>query len=152
VSNKWIKRHLTMRGNKIGNLMFRLPPYSSRSRYARLPVALTGSTPPRTKRMHRSATPSLSQHWMDAGRHHRRCYHRKANRCYRWYGDGQAEAGCMLCATDRSWPVPGIEPSWYEQSITVKVRNQLDATKYAVLLPQHVSGTTMAFIRSIINK
>jgi hypothetical protein len=29
----------------------------------------------------------------------------------------------------------------------VKVKNQLDATKYAVLLPQHVSGTNMPIIR-----
>jgi hypothetical protein len=35
---------------------------------------------------------------------------------------------------------------------TVQVKNQLDATKYAVLLPQHVSGTNMPIIRSIINK
>jgi hypothetical protein len=34
----------------------------------------------------------------------------------------------------------------------VKVNNQLDATKYAVLLPQHVSGTNMPIIRNIINK
>jgi hypothetical protein len=30
---------------------------------------------------------------------------------------------------------------------TVKLNNQLDATKYAVLLPQHVSGTNMPIIR-----
>jgi hypothetical protein len=30
----------------------------------------------------------------------------------------------------------------------MKVKNQLDATKYAVLLPQHVSGTNMPIIRS----
>jgi hypothetical protein len=34
----------------------------------------------------------------------------------------------------------------------VKVKNQLDVTKYAVLLPQHVSGTNMPIIRSKINK
>jgi hypothetical protein len=34
----------------------------------------------------------------------------------------------------------------------VKVTNQLDATKYAVLLPQHVSGTNIPIIRSTINK
>jgi hypothetical protein len=34
----------------------------------------------------------------------------------------------------------------------MKVKNQLDATKYAVLLPQHVSGTNMPIIRSTINK
>jgi hypothetical protein len=34
----------------------------------------------------------------------------------------------------------------------VKVKNQLEATKYAVLLPQHVSGTNMPIIRSTINK
>jgi hypothetical protein len=28
----------------------------------------------------------------------------------------------------------------------VKVRNQLDATKYAVLLPQHVSGTILGAV------
>jgi hypothetical protein len=30
----------------------------------------------------------------------------------------------------------------------VKVKNRLDATKYVVLLPQHVSGTNMPIIRS----
>jgi hypothetical protein len=30
----------------------------------------------------------------------------------------------------------------------VKVKNQLDTIKYAVLLPQHVSGTNMPIIRS----
>jgi hypothetical protein len=34
----------------------------------------------------------------------------------------------------------------------VKIKNQLDATKYAVLLPQHVSGTNMPIIVSTINK
>jgi hypothetical protein len=34
----------------------------------------------------------------------------------------------------------------------VKVENQLDATKYAVLLPQHVSGTNMPIIRSTISE
>jgi hypothetical protein len=34
----------------------------------------------------------------------------------------------------------------------VKVKNQIDATKYSVLLPQHVSGTNMPIIRSTINK
>jgi hypothetical protein len=34
--------------------------------------------------------------------------------------------------------------------ILVKVKNQLDATKYAALLPQHVSGTNMPIIRSKI--
>jgi hypothetical protein len=34
----------------------------------------------------------------------------------------------------------------------MKVKNQLDATKYAVLLPQHVLGTNMPIIRSIISK
>jgi hypothetical protein len=36
--------------------------------------------------------------------------------------------------------------------VIVKVKNQLNATKYAVLLPQHVSGTNMPIIRSTINK
>jgi hypothetical protein len=36
--------------------------------------------------------------------------------------------------------------------ISRKVKNQLDTTKYAVLLPQHVSGTNMPIIRSTINK
>jgi hypothetical protein len=36
--------------------------------------------------------------------------------------------------------------------VPVKVKNQLDATKYAVLLPQHVSGTNMPIIRSTISK
>jgi hypothetical protein len=44
----------------------------------------------------------------------------------------------MLCSCDRA-------------SQTVKVKNQLDATKYAVLLSQHVSGTNMPIIRSAIN-
>jgi hypothetical protein len=30
----------------------------------------------------------------------------------------------------------------------MKAKNQLDATKYAVLLPQHVSGTNMPIIKS----
>jgi hypothetical protein len=30
----------------------------------------------------------------------------------------------------------------------VKVKKQLDATKYSILFPQHVSGTNMAIIRS----
>jgi hypothetical protein len=34
----------------------------------------------------------------------------------------------------------------------VKIKNQIDATKYAVLLPQRVSGTNMPIIRSTINK
>jgi hypothetical protein len=34
----------------------------------------------------------------------------------------------------------------------LKVKNQLDATKYAVLLPQHVSGTNMPIIRSTISE
>jgi hypothetical protein len=34
----------------------------------------------------------------------------------------------------------------------VKVKNQLDATKYAVLLSQHVSGTNMPIIRSTISE
>jgi hypothetical protein len=34
----------------------------------------------------------------------------------------------------------------------VKVKNQLDAKKYAVLLPQHVSGTNMPIIRSTFNE
>jgi hypothetical protein len=34
----------------------------------------------------------------------------------------------------------------------VKVKNQLDATKYAVLLPQHVSGTNVPIIRNTMNK
>jgi hypothetical protein len=34
----------------------------------------------------------------------------------------------------------------------VKVKNQIDATKYAVLLPQHVSGTNMPIIKSTISK
>jgi hypothetical protein len=34
----------------------------------------------------------------------------------------------------------------------VKVKKQLDATNYAVLLPQHVSGTNTPIIRSTINK
>jgi hypothetical protein len=34
----------------------------------------------------------------------------------------------------------------------VKVKNRLDATKYAVLLPQHVSGTNMPIIRSTISE
>jgi hypothetical protein len=34
----------------------------------------------------------------------------------------------------------------------VKVKNQLDATKYAVLLPEHVSGTNMPIIMRTINK
>jgi hypothetical protein len=34
----------------------------------------------------------------------------------------------------------------------VKVKNQPDASKYAVLLPQRVSGTNMPIIRSTINK
>jgi hypothetical protein len=33
-----------------------------------------------------------------------------------------------------------------------KVKNKLVATKYAVLLPQHVSDTNMPIIRSTINK
>jgi hypothetical protein len=37
-------------------------------------------------------------------------------------------------------------------NIMMKVKNQLDATKYAVLLPQHVSGTNMPIISSAINK
>jgi hypothetical protein len=36
--------------------------------------------------------------------------------------------------------------------LIVKVKNQLVATKYAVLLPQHVSGTNMPIIRSTINE
>jgi hypothetical protein len=32
--------------------------------------------------------------------------------------------------------------------VKVKVKNQLDATKYAVLLPQHASNTNMPFISS----
>jgi hypothetical protein len=32
----------------------------------------------------------------------------------------------------------------------VKVKNQLDATKYAILLPQHVTGTNMPTIRSLL--
>jgi hypothetical protein len=36
--------------------------------------------------------------------------------------------------------------------LLVKIKNQLDATKYAVLLPQHVSGTNIPIIRSTINK
>jgi hypothetical protein len=35
---------------------------------------------------------------------------------------------------------------------TMKKKNQLDATKYSVVLPQHVSGTNMPIIRSTINK
>jgi hypothetical protein len=35
---------------------------------------------------------------------------------------------------------------------TVKVKNQPDATKYPVLLPQHVSVTNMSIIRSTSNK
>jgi hypothetical protein len=34
----------------------------------------------------------------------------------------------------------------------VKVKNRPDATKYAVLLPQLVSGTNMPIIRSTSNK
>jgi hypothetical protein len=34
----------------------------------------------------------------------------------------------------------------------VKVKNQPDVTKDAVLLPQHVSGTNMPIIRSKISK
>jgi hypothetical protein len=34
----------------------------------------------------------------------------------------------------------------------VKVKNELSATKYAVLLPQHVSGTNMPIIMSTIDK
>jgi hypothetical protein len=34
----------------------------------------------------------------------------------------------------------------------VKVKNRLDATKYVVLLPQHVSGTNMPIIRSTISE
>jgi hypothetical protein len=34
----------------------------------------------------------------------------------------------------------------------MKAKNQLDATNYAVLLPQHVSRTNMPIIRSRINK
>jgi hypothetical protein len=34
----------------------------------------------------------------------------------------------------------------------MKVKNQPDVTKYAGLLPQHVSGTNMPIIRSTINK
>jgi hypothetical protein len=34
----------------------------------------------------------------------------------------------------------------------VKVKKQIDATKYAVLLPQHVSGTNMPIISSTISK
>jgi hypothetical protein len=34
----------------------------------------------------------------------------------------------------------------------VTINNQLDATKYAVLLPQHVPGGNMPIIRSTINK
>jgi hypothetical protein len=34
----------------------------------------------------------------------------------------------------------------------VKVKKQLDATKYVVLLPQHVSGTNMPIIRSAISE
>jgi hypothetical protein len=33
----------------------------------------------------------------------------------------------------------------------VKVKNQLDATNYAVLLPQHVSGTDMPIIGGTVN-
>jgi hypothetical protein len=34
----------------------------------------------------------------------------------------------------------------------MKVKNRLDATKYAVLLPQHVSGTNMPIISSTISE
>jgi hypothetical protein len=34
----------------------------------------------------------------------------------------------------------------------LKVKNQLDVTKYVVLLPQHVLGTNMPIIRSAINE
>jgi hypothetical protein len=36
-------------------------------------------------------------------------------------------------------------------SFLVKVNNQLDAPMYAVLLPEHVSGTNMPIIRSNYN-
>jgi hypothetical protein len=35
---------------------------------------------------------------------------------------------------------------------TVKVMNQIDVTKWAVLLPQHVAGTSMPIIRSTISE
>jgi hypothetical protein len=39
-----------------------------------------------------------------------------------------------------------------KEDILVTVKNQPDATKYAVLLPQHVSGTNMPIIRSTISE
>jgi hypothetical protein len=38
-----------------------------------------------------------------------------------------------------------------EEEDIVKEKNQIHSTKYAVLLPQHVSGTNMPIIRSTIN-
>jgi hypothetical protein len=39
-------------------------------------------------------------------------------------------------------------PKLVKTSHEGKVKNHLDATKYAVLLPQHVSGTNIPIIRS----
>jgi hypothetical protein len=49
---------------------------------------------------------------------------------------------------------PGYRKGRYvlQCEYVVKVQNQLDETKYAVLLPQHVSGTNMPIIRSTISK
>jgi hypothetical protein len=49
--------------------------------------------------------------------------------------------------------VEGVHPvvCMMDNTNMVTVKNQPDATKYAVLLPQHVSGTNMPIIRSTIN-
>jgi hypothetical protein len=53
----------------------------------------------------------------------------------------------------------GTEKQSYQFAVHVTLhrkhsegKEQLDAQKYAVLLPQHVSGTNMPIIRSTINK
>jgi hypothetical protein len=43
-------------------------------------------------------------------------------------------------------------PTFRTTLYIVKVKNLLDATKYAVSLLQHVSGTNMPIIRSTVNK
>jgi hypothetical protein len=51
-----------------------------------------------------------------------------------------------------STPLHAVTDTSQQGTDIVKVKNQLDVTKYAVLLPRHVSGTNISIISITIDK